>query len=599
MTSNSAMLDKVTEEVKSGKLLASAAENLKIWLTEPCYSQYVPAIVEHLEQEKFEQLNDVFWQAVPFGTGGRRGKMYPIGPGAINERTIGESVQGLADYVKETKLAADPNATLVAGIAYDTRHRSREFAELAAGIMVAAGYTVFFFDGIRSTPELSFLVREKKCDCGVMVTASHNPPSDNAVKVYSETGGQFCPPHDEGVIAKMKATTDIRSSSFDETLAAGKVIYCQDEIDASFIDAVAKQGRGTPTNLRLVYSPLHGVGGTVVPAVLEKIGVPKENFFPFKPHWQPDPDFTNVPGHVSNPERPEVFDLIFPYADEVDADLILATDPDADRLGVGSRANSQPNAPWVLLTGNHVGVLLTDYLLAVMQEEGTLKDASYIVSTIVTTELAGKVAEKYGAIYSNNHHVGFKWIGEAIDELGPENFVLGMEESYGYLVGTHARDKDAAVASVVLTCCASYWKLRGKTLAQRLEEIHDEFGYYEDNQFSVYLEGASGMEKMATLMSNFQKNPPTEIAGCKVAKVRDYTTAEEFTPGGTRTSFDAPRGDLVIFLLDSPGCRVAVRPSGTEPKIKFYLFVRSEDEKSAKELYAKLEAELRKVAADA
>src|SRR6476469_1719503 len=305
-------LEKVKQAVAENKLSASASENMRAWLTEPRYAAYADEVAAHVADGKWQVLDDVFWTVIPFGTGGRRGKMYPIGSNAINDRTIGESAQGLADYVKDT---LGPGAQLSCAIGYDTRHRSDHFARLCAEIMTAAGFTVYFLNGYRATPELSFTVREKKCSCGIMVTASHNPPSDNAVKVYWSTGGQILPPHDKGIIERVMNTQEIHRQDFDQGVAAGRIVLCQDEVDAKFCEAVLTQATPGPRDLKIIYSPLHGVGASAVCPVLAKNDFADVEVF--GPHATPDGDFPNVPGHVSNPENPRVFDAIIVRAKEV------------------------------------------------------------------------------------------------------------------------------------------------------------------------------------------------------------------------------------------------------------------------------------------
>ncbi|MEQ8836098.1 MAG: phospho-sugar mutase, partial [Lacipirellulaceae bacterium] len=303
------------QAVADEKLTASALENLKCWLTESRYADYVDSICQHVADEKWQKLDDVFWTVIPFGTGGRRGTMYEFGSNAINERTIGESAQGLANYTKEHNEGGE----LSCAIAYDTRHRSVEFSKLCAEVMVAAGFKVYYLQGHRSTPEMSFLVRYKNCSCGIMVTASHNPPSDNAVKAYWSTGGQLLPPHDKGVIDKVMNVETIERTPFDEAVAAGKIDICQDEVDEAYISAVLKQSTDGPRDLKVVYSPLHGVGATAVCPVLERAGF--QDVEVYGPHAEPSGDFPNVPGHVSNPERPVVFDEIVEHCKQVGADL--------------------------------------------------------------------------------------------------------------------------------------------------------------------------------------------------------------------------------------------------------------------------------------
>src|SRR5688572_21179030 len=328
MNNVSKLLEQVKQASSNGQIGAAAAANIGAWLTETRYAVYADDVAAHIAAGKWQILDDVFWTVIPFGTGGRRGRMYPIGSNAINDRTIGESAQGLADYVKHV-LGVGTN--LSCAIAYDTRHRSQHFARLCAEIMTAAGFTVYLLEDFRSTPELSFTVRYKKCSCGIMVTASHNPPSDNAVKVYWSTGGQVLPPHDNGIIQRVMTTQDIRRAKYDEMLATGKIIPCQQEVDAKFQQAVLTQAIPGPRDLKVIYSPLHGVGTTAVVPVLAADGFTQVEVF--APHAKPDGDFPNVPGHVANPENAHVFDAIIDRAKAASADLALATDPDCDRIG--------------------------------------------------------------------------------------------------------------------------------------------------------------------------------------------------------------------------------------------------------------------------
>ena len=568
--------------VAAKRISRSAAENIRIWLRRPYLNEYVPLVAEHIAAEKWHELEEVFWTTIPFGTGGRRGRMYPIGCNAINDRTIGESAQGLADYVKQQVAAdretgeplRDARRPLACAIAYDTRHRSREFAELCSEIMVAAGFTVWFLDGYRSTPELSFAVRHKRCDCGIMITASHNPPSDNAVKVYGPSGGQYVPPHDAASIQQMQWVTWIKRTPFSEALAAGKIIYCQEEVDAAFIKAVMVQSIAGPRSLKIIYSPLHGVGASAVPPVLSEAGFRDVEIFAL--HAEPNGDFPNVPKHVANPENPAVFDAIIRRAQQTGADLILATDPDCDRLGCAVRKSAAADAPWVTLTGNQLGSLLVDFLLSTRQAAGTLTPKDYVVKTLVTTELMRHVADRFGAQTAGNLHVGFKWIGNEMDVRGPKEFVFGAEESYGFLAGDHVRDKDAAVASLLTAELAAKLRAEGKTLYGRLDELFRQYGCFAEGQISVQMPGEKGMEDMRALMARVRGAPPDSLGGVKVVGVRDYLnkTEKKVSGGVCRTSqpLDAPTGDLVILDLESAGNYVAVRPSGTEPKVKIYSF---------------------------
>lgn len=543
-----------------------AVANIRAWLTEPRYAEYAPQVADHVAGGRWKELDDVFWTVIPFGTGGRRGKMYPIGSYAINDRTIGESAQGLADYVKRVR----GGHALACAIAYDTRHRSRHFAELCAEVMVAAGFTVYFLDGYRSTPELSFAVRFKQCDCGIMVTASHNPPSDNAVKAYWSTGGQLLPPHDRGVIECVMSTTTIYRVPFADAVRQGKVVTCQREVDPAYIVAVQAQGFSGPRGLKIIYSPLHGVGESAVLPALEADGF--ENVEIFGPHAEPNGDFPNVPGHVANPENSAVFLDIIAWGQKTGADLILATDPDCDRIGLAAPLSAATDGPWATLTGNQIGGLLTEYLLAQWKAAGRITPQHYVVKTLVTTELVRRIADAYGVTTFGNLQVGFKYIGGLIDEAGPDKFIFGTEESHGYLAGTYARDKDAAVAAMLLAELAAQVKAAGQTLHDKLDALYWQYGYHAESQVSVVMPGSQGMVAMAALMTRFRQEPPRELAGLKVIRVRDYLELVELTPDGQRRAFEGPLGDMVILELEAEGTYVAVRPSGTEPKVKYYMF---------------------------
>jgi phosphoglucomutase/phosphomannomutase len=555
------------EAAERQRLLSpGAVTNIRAWLTEGHYALYAPQVAEHLADGRWKQLDDVFWTIIPFGTGGRRGMMYPIGSNAINDRTIGESAQGLADYVKR----AAAGSALGCALAYDTRHRSRHFAELCAEVMVAAGLTVYFLDGYRSTPELSFTVRFKKCSCGIMVTASHNPPSDNAVKAYWSTGGQLLPPHDQAVIDCVMSTTTISRVPFAGAVADGRIVLCQDEVDPAYVAAVRGQSFDGPRQLKTIYSPLHGVGASAVVPALVADGFADVEVF--GPQATPDGDFPNVPGHVANPENSAVFATIIARGQQAQADLILASDPDCDRIGLAAPLTSKAEGPWATMTGNQIGGLLTEYLLDRWKKAGRLTRDHYVVKTLVTTELVRRIADAYGAKTYGNLQVGFKYIGGTIDEVGPDKFVFGAEESHGYLAGTYVRDKDAAVAAMLLAELAAQVKASGQTLHQKLDALYWQYGYHAESQISVVMPGSDGMRRMAALMARFRDDPPSRLAGLKVVRVRDYLNLSVFEPGGPRRPLDGPRGDMVMLDLAAEGAYVAVRPSGTEPKVKYYMF---------------------------
>jgi phosphoglucomutase/phosphomannomutase len=561
------ILKQIEQAGADGKLSPGAVGNLHQWLTEPRYTDYVAQIDEHVQQQKWQELDDAFWTIIPFGTGGRRGRMYPIGCNAINDRTIGESAQGLAEYVVANRSDV---GELSCAIAYDTRHNSRHFAELCAGIMVAAGFRVYFLDEYRSTPELSFLVRLKNCNCGIMVTASHNPPSDNAVKVYWSTGGQVLPPHDDAIIDRVMNVDNIAITPFAEAVAGGNVVMCKEEVDRAFVEQLKSQRFDGPRDLKVIYSPLHGVGTTAILPVLEADGFADIEVFGL--HAEPSGDFPNVPGHVSNPENPAVFEAIIQRARQVHADLILATDPDADRMGCAAPKTSDAEGEWVTFTGNQIGSLLTDYVLERRQRGGGLTPDHYVVKTLVTTEMVRRIADSYNVRTYGNLHVGFKWIAGQMDETGPDKFAFGTEESHGYLIGKYARDKDAAVACMLMAELAAAAKADGKTIHEKLEALFWQHGYHAENTINVFMEGSEGMARMTELMARFSEQPPRELGGIAVKTVRDYTSLTIGPPNGGKSKLEAPNANMVILDLAEEGNYVAVRPSGTEPKVKFYLF---------------------------
>lgn len=557
-------ISKLEAAARQSKLSASAVENIRKWLSEPRYARYAAQVAKHIALEEWQRLDDVFWTVIPFGTGGRRGRMYEIGCNAINDRTIGESAQGLANYVKEKR---DDEGELSCAIAYDTRNNSRHFAELCAGIMVAAGFKVYFLDDYRSTPALSFMVRYKECSCGIMVTASHNPPSDNAVKVYWSTGGQVLPPHDKAIIDRVMNVQDIHQKDFDQAVADGDVIICTDEVDQAYISAVQAKGREGPRNLKIIYSPLHGVGESAVRPVLEADGF--SDLEVFEPHKEPNGNFPNVPGHVSNPERAVVFDAIIERAREVSADLILATDPDCDRVGCAAPLTLAPGAEWATFTGNQIGALLTNFVLG--HTSGLTSD-HYVVKTLVTTELVRRLADSHGVTTHGDLLVGFKWIGGVMDDEGPERFLLGLEESHGYLAGQHARDKDGGIACMLMAELAASAKESGKSLHEMLDDIYRRHGYHVETQFSMQMEGSEGMKRTKALMRKVREQPPETLGGIRLDVARDYLNGSRRLQSGETEPLDGPTGDLVILDLAEEGNYVAVRPSGTEPKVKFYLF---------------------------
>jgi phosphomannomutase len=576
----------------AGTITEHSAQTMRDWLTQPRYAEFAGELATRIDRAAHEpavwkELDDVYWTVIPFGTGGRRGKMYPVGSNAINDRTIGESAQGLADYVRSVVPAGEQPSC---AIAYDTRHRSEHFAKLCAEVLLAAGFRIFFLRGFRSTPELSYAVRHTASTCGIMVTASHNPPSDNAVKVYWAGGVQVLPPHDKGIIDRVMRCDAVRRESFDAGVAAGRVQFVEQEIDPAFVAAVLQQSTAGPRDVSILYTPLHGVGASAVVPVLEGAGFKKLRLY--GPQEMPDGDFPNVPGHVANPENPAVLEGAIAEAKARGDDLVMASDPDCDRLGAAAPLTAAAGSGWQTFTGNQIAALLVDWVLSSRKRLGTLSGADHVITTLVTTGLVRRIAEASLATTIDTLQVGFKWIGQAIDQTGPEHFVFGCEESHGYLAGTHVRDKDASVASLLLAELTASLKAQGKTLHEQLDAIFCTHGCHLERQVAITLPGAAGMDRMREIMATLRSQPPAALGGLPVARVRDYGSLSTSTPGAAAAPFAGAKGDLVMFDLADPAAPpaslaaadvaagrfpalancVAARPSGTEPKIKFYLF---------------------------
>lgn len=569
----SAAVEKVAAAADAGRLTDGSMQNLNRWLTEPQYRRYVPAIVKLIEAEQFDELDTLFWEVIPFGTGGRRGTMTDFGSATINERTIAESAHGLAEYIKSTgRQNADGTPASVV-IAHDSRNRSEEFTRLTATTLAAHGLKVFVFDGNRSTPALSFAVRHLRCDAGVVITASHNPPSDNGFKAYWSTGGQVLPPHDKGIIDCVYRAGEIPTVDFDAAVSAGKIVVLGDDVDRAYVEAASALSLSSSRSARALFSPLHGVGETSIVPVLQAAGF--DGVETFEPHREPNGNFPNVPDHLPNPERPEVFQPALPRAREIDADLVIASDPDADRIGAVVRDAS---GEYRYLTGNRIGALVVDFILRKRAAAGTLTPEHYVVETLVTTPLIAAIARSRNVRVIDDLLVGFKYIGRTMDQEGPDKFVFGAEESLGYLAGEYARDKDAAIGALYLLEHASELRDEGKTLWDRLDELFVEHGCHVEGQISKFCRGASGRDQIGSLLTAFREAPPSSFGGAPLARVRDYRRHEvRSLPDNARMAdLPNPSDDLLFFDSVEGDCEyhIAVRPSGTEPKIKFYTFVK-------------------------
>ena len=567
-------ISKIDQASAGGKLTAAAVQNIKAWLGKDCMSRYHARIVELIETEHWGQLDELFWTAIPFGTGGRRGPMGELGPASINDRTIAESAHGLACYLRESGVTEGGSAVVTC----DTRNKSMHFARLTATTFAAHGLKVFLFESHRATPALSFAVRKLGCDIGVMISASHNPPADNGFKAYWSNGSQVIPPHDKGIIAQVENADLIPSVDYAEAVASGGIEVIGAALDTQYIDEVVALSQSSSRDISAVFTPLHGVGETSIYRILQQVGFDRVDIF--EDHRQPNGDFPNVPNHLPNPELLEVFDPVVDWIRETshDADLILASDPDADRLGVMVRNRE---GGFTAITGNQTGALITDYLLKKRQDAGTLSAEDYVVETLVTTPLVKAVADGYGARTFNELLVGFKWIARTIEENGGDHFVFGCEESIGFLAGDYCRDKDGAVGAMFILELAAELKAEGKTLLDHLDSLYTRYGYHAEGQQSIYCTGPTGKAKIDGLMQTLRENPPAEFGPIRFVEVADYAagTRTEIPGGQSIGTIKEPTGDLLIYKSDpnSPvRIQIAGRPSGTEPKIKFYFFCQSD-----------------------
>lgn len=523
-----------------------------------------------------KEIEDRFYTELEFGTAGLRG-VIGAGTNRMNIYTVRKATQGLANYI--LKMNGQDRG---AAIAYDSRHMSPEFADEAALCLNANGIKTYVFDSLRPTPELSFAVRELGCIAGINVTASHNPAEYNGYKVYWEDGAQITPPHDIGIMSAVSAIHDYSEvKTMDKAEAVKKGLYVQigKEIDDKYIEALKSQVKhqdaidAVQKDIKIVYTPLHGTGNIPVRRVLKELGF--ENVYVVKEQELPDGAFPTV--SYPNPEAEETFALAMKLGNEVGADILLATDPDADRLGV--YVKDEKTGAYHVLTGNMSGCLLAEYEISQMKEAGQLPEDSALIKTIVTTNLANDIAAYYN-VELIEVLTGFKYIGEKIlgfETTGKGHYAFGFEESYGCLIGTHARDKDAVVATMALCEAVAYYKTKGMSLWDKMIEMYERYGYWRDGVQSITLKGKEGIEKIQTTIDKLRENVPTEIAGYKVLSARDYKldTIKNMETGEVKST-GLPKSNVLYYDL-SDGAWVCIRPSGTEPKLKFYYGVKGKD----------------------
>jgi phosphoglucomutase/phosphomannomutase len=568
-------VQRVAQAESAGQISDDASARIRRWLEEAPFEKYRDRLIEDIENGRWQALDDAFYTVLDFGTGGRRGKMYPVGTNVLNDRTIAESARGLADYVTSCKGERSPRSC---AIAHDSRHHSSEFAELCARVLAAAGFHVILVSQPRSTPLLSCAVRHLESDAGIVITASHNPPADNGFKCYARSGGQVVPPDDHGIIECVKAVSDseIPEKPLATALADGSIVTALEELDAAYIGAVVGESVSDARDLSIVYTPLHGVGETSVASALLAAGFERVHILASQ--RTPDGDFPNVPDHVANPEYPRTLEAAIAEARKRGADLVIASDPDADRIGIGLPVGRDVHGDWTTLDGNQIGTLLSAFVIEQCAARGKLRGDHYLVTTLVSSQMARALAQRSGVRTEDNLLVGFKWIGQRIDEAGPAGFLFAFEESHGYLKGTHARDKDAAVAALLFAELAASVRKRGQTVLEYLDDLYVQVGHHGDRLITKTFEGREGIGTIEALMTAFRARPPARFGGLTVTDVYDYERHEIRALDRSQPARPLPRpsGDMLIFHTERAGTRFAARPSGTEPKIKFYLFARTD-----------------------
>lgn len=572
---------------------ASTQQRIDQWLGGNYDSDTKETIQHLIDSGNSTELTDSFYRDLEFGTGGLRG-VVGVGSNRMNRYTVGAATQGLSNYLN----AAFPDQDISVAIAHDSRRMSPEFARLVADIFSANGIKVYLFSALRPTPELSFAIRQLGCQSGIVVTASHNPPEYNGYKVYWNDGAQVVSPHDKGIIAEVNKITSVDEIKFDG--APERIHMIDEEIDVPYIEriktnAVNPEVIKRQANLNIVYTPIHGTGITLVPRALDALGF--NNVHIVEQQATPDGNFPTVKS--PNPEERPAMQLALDLALSLDADLVMATDPDADRVGAGARNH---HGEFELLNGNQMASLIIYYLLNAWKDAGKLTGKEFVAKTIVTTDLIDQMCERYG-VKCYNTLTGFKYIAEVIRELeGQEQFIGGGEESYGYLIGDFVRDKDAIASCAMIAELTAYAKDRGQSLFDMLMAMYQENGFYYEALVSLTKKGKSGAEEIQQMMANFRANPPKSIAGSPVVRIDDYKALTRLdAQSGQTTAIEAGKMGIessnVLQFFTADGTKVSARPSGTEPKIKFYVSVREPlaSKEAFDHTYAQLKAKVQKV----
>ena len=549
-----------------GNLEKSVEEKINQWLAGGYDEETKAEIRSLLENEAYTELTDAFYKDLEFGTGGLRGIM-GVGSNRVNKYTFGMATQGLSNFLKNEY----PNKEIKVAIAHDCRNNSDTLAKVVADVFSANGIKVYFFDGLRPTPELSYAIRELNCQSGVVLTASHNPKEYNGFKAYGSDGGQFVSPYDKMVMEEVQKIASVEEIKFEGNSDLIEIIG--EEIDKKYIDelvklSVSKEAIQRQHDLNIVFSPIHGTGISVIPA-LKAYGFTNVNVV--EEQMVIDGNFPAVV--YPNPEEEDALSMAMTKAKEIDAELVMATDPDADRVGI---AVKDDKGEWMLFNGNMTGTLIINYMLTAWKEAGKLTGNEYIVKTIVTSYLIDRIATSYG-VECFNTLTGFKYIGELITSLeGKKTFIAGGEESYGYLIGEHVRDKDAVVSAVIIAEMAAYYKDQGSSLFEALLDMYVEHGFFREKLISVTKKGKEGAEEIQQMMADFRANPPKMLGGSPVTVLKDYQTQTvHYQDTGNTESTNLPTSNVLQFITED-GSIVSARPSGTEPKIKFYCSVNGE-----------------------
>ena len=553
------------------------------WLNDKCFDEATKKELKEIKGND-KEIEDRFYKDLEFGTAGLRG-VIGAGTNRMNKYTVGKATQGLANFILKEGTQSKGVA-----IAYDSRHMSKEFSEETALCLNANGIKTYVFESLRPVPELSFTVRKLGCTAGVMITASHNPPEYNGYKVYWDDGAQIVPPKDKQIINEVNAITDfstIKTMNKKEAVEKGLYIEIGKEVDDDFVNTLKSLVlnpeiiKKEQNNVKIVYTPLHGAGNIPVQRVLKELGF--TNVYVVPEQEKPDGDFPTV--SYPNPEDKKAFKMALELAEKVDADVVLATDPDSDRLGVYSKDEKGEYVPY---TGNMSALLIAEYELSQKKEKGLLPKNGAIITTIVSSNMTKDLAREYGLTMFETL-TGFKWIGEKIREFEENNnnyvYEFGFEESYGCLISPHARDKDGISAVMALCEATAYYKSKGITLWEQMLNIYKKYGFYKEGQVSITLKGADGAEQIKSMMEKMRKNPPKKLGSYNVLEVRDYKEHTIVKADGTKLETDLPSSNVLYYdLNDNSWC--CVRPSGTEPKIKFYMGVKG---KSMEEANQKLE----------